>query len=103
MNPRKNDKKILIIQICIGIIITLIGAYDRLDQKSTDKQFELMHNAIKEVKEANNKSIESINENKDAINKVRLDYMKDLSKTKDEIKEEIKELIAWIKENGKIL
>ena len=62
-----------------------------------------MHNAIKEVKEANNKSIESINENKDAINKVRLDYMKDLNKTKDEIKEEIRELIAWIKENGKIL
>ena len=62
---------------------------------------------IKELKQEQKGQLTKVYEfsqqSKEEINKLRQEYQNDLINFKDNIKKEIDDLIAWIKENGKIL
>ena len=94
-NRRKSDKTIsvnLVITI-FTFLISVILAYIIIP----------INSRIDHIENKQDKFISYYLECKEDINKLREQYNKDFHSIKDNIKKEIDDLIAWIKENGKIL
>ena len=94
-NRRKSDKTIsvnLVITI-FTFLISVILAYIIIP----------INSRIDRIENKQDKFISYYLKCKEDINKLREQYNKDFHSIKDNIKKEIDDLIAWIKENGKKL